>query len=57
MKSGMRIVEITPWWQTALLAAEICVGIITALCVAMTVYSFIAVGRRNKEEKTDEQKN
>ena len=57
MKSGTRIVEITPWWQTALLAAEIVSGIVTGLCIAMAAYSFAVVGRSKKEENVNEQKN
>lgn len=57
MKSGTRIVEITPWWQTALLAAEIVSGIVTGLCIAMAAYSFAVVGRSKKEGNVNEQKN
>lgn len=50
MKSGVIIVEITPWWQTAIKGAQIGVGILTGLCAAMAVASFIVVSRIKKKE-------
>ena len=50
MRSGVKIVEITPWWETALLAMEIVVGIITGACIAMTAASFVIVHKNKKKE-------
>ena len=29
------IVIVTPWWKTAIIAADIVLGILTAICLAM----------------------
>lgn len=50
MKSGVLIIEITPWWQTAIKAAQVGVGAITGACLAMTVLSFIVVYFGKKKE-------
>lgn len=41
MKSGTRIEKITPWWIAAIHTAQLTVGIITGVCVAMTIASFV----------------
>ena len=41
MKSGVRIIELTPWWVTALNQMELIVGGITVICATMMVLSFI----------------
>ena len=50
MSTGTIIVEVTPWWKTAIVAAQISVSIITAACIVMAVLSFIL----NREPKTAE---
>lgn len=54
MKTGIRIVEITPWWETALVTLQITVGIITGVCVAMTIASFVIVFIRKKKGDENE---
>lgn len=41
MKSGTRIEKITPWWISAIHTAQLTVGIITGVCVAMTITAFV----------------
>ena len=50
MKSSTKIIEITPWWQTALKGAQIAVGIITGLCAAMAIASFVVVYTEKRKE-------
>lgn len=54
MKTGIRIVEITPWWETALVTLQITVGIITGVCVAMMIASFVIVFIRKKKGDENE---
>lgn len=49
MKSGVRIVPITPWWQKALKGAQIGVGILTGACLAMAIASFVVVYKNKKK--------
>lgn len=51
MKSGTKIVKVTPWWVAALNTAEIVVSLITALCVGMTVASFVLAHKDKKMRK------
>ena len=39
MAPGDMIVQVTPWWQTALLAINISLGTITAACAVLLVVS------------------
>ena len=39
LSATTRIVQITPWWQTALIAVDAVLGILTAGCVVMLVLS------------------
>lgn len=41
MKSGTRIEKITPWWIAAIHTAQVTVGIITGVCAAMAIASFV----------------
>ena len=41
LKSGIKIVEVTPWWKNVIFGASIGVGVISGLCLAMTIASFI----------------
>ena len=55
MKSGMKVVELTPWWIGVLDQVELIVGVITAGCAVMMVASFIvapiANGKNNKRRR------
>lgn len=50
MSTGTIIINVTPWWKTAIVAAQIGISIITAACVVMAVLSFVL----NREPKTAE---
>ena len=50
MSTGTVIINVTPWWKTAIVAAQIGISIITAACVVMAVLSFVL----NREPKTAE---
>ncbi len=49
MDSSTRMVRITAWWQYALVAVQIVVGVLTAAALAMAVISFIVVAKKNKK--------
>lgn len=51
MKSGVKIVPVTPWWQKAIKGGEIGVGVLTGICAAMAVASFIVVYLNKKKEE------
>jgi len=51
MKSGVRIIELRPWWKDAMLAGQVIVGIIACASAAMTVASFVIVWRYGKKEE------
>lgn len=50
MKSGIKIVEITPWWENLILGLEIGSGILTGCSVALLCVSFIS-SKKKKEIK------
>ncbi len=50
LKSGVKIVEITPWWKKVITGATVATGIITAACLGLTIASFILV---NKKKESD----
>lgn len=50
MKSGVRIVQITPWWKKVIKGAQIGVGIITGITLVMTVLSFVLPFIQKKKE-------
>lgn len=54
LSSSTRVVTITPWWQTALIALDITLGVITVACAAMLVRS-IVIHRGKKEQEVSEQ--
>ena len=54
MKSGIRIVEVTPWWQSALTGAKIGVGILAGVCAAMTIAAFAVFCLGKKREVENE---
>lgn len=45
-----KIVKITPWWQAALTAAIAAAGVVTALCLAMAVLSFVLPAKFGRKE-------
>lgn len=49
MSLNSRIVKVTPWWQTALIALQSSLGVLFAGSVGMLVASFI-IGRKSKDE-------
>ncbi len=56
MKSGMRIVELRPWWKDAILAAQIISGFIACAAALMTVASFVLpkyLRLKNEHEESD----
>ena len=56
MKSGMRIVELRPWWKDALLAAQIISGFIACAAALMTAASFVLpkyLRLKNEHEESD----
>lgn len=55
MKSGIMIVEVTPWWQKAIRGGQIGVGIVTGLCLSMAIASFVVVNLAKKKERNDEE--
>ena len=50
LKSGVKIIEITPWWKKVITGATVATGIITAACLGLTIASFILV---NKKKESD----
>ncbi len=51
MKSGVRIVELRPWWKDLVLGVQIGSGVVTGISVLMAVASFVLpVVLRKKEE-------
>lgn len=48
MDSSTRIDPITVWWQYALMAAQIAVGVLTAISLAMAIISFVLAARKKK---------
>ena len=47
ISSSAKIETITPWWKTALMAADIAVGALTLLCIVMLVRSIMR--KKNKK--------
>lgn len=41
IKSGTKIIEITPWWKNTITGLEIGVGIVTFVCLGMAIASFV----------------
>lgn len=41
MKSGVRIVELRPWWKDLVLGVQIGSGVVTGISVLMAVASFV----------------
>ena len=41
MKSGIRIVEVDPWWKSAIHTLAIVTGVLTGICFVMTIISFL----------------
>ncbi len=56
IKSGTKIIEITPWWKDALHIAQIAVGIITIATLGMAIASFIVVEKSKREISHEESK-
>ncbi len=50
------IVQITPWWQTAILAAQVTAGLAAGICLLMTVAAFILHAREHKKERQKNEK-
>lgn len=53
VKSGTKFIEVTPWWVTAVDVAKIVVGVITGVCAAMAIASFVIVPLNKKKEEKD----
>lgn len=49
--SNTQIITITPAWERAIDYARIGVGVVAALCLGMTVTSFVLHARHNKDKK------
>lgn len=51
LTKGSRTIYHTPWWQTALKAAQISCGVVAGLCLVMAVTSFVlpVVRRKNSD--------
>ena len=46
--------EFVPWWQTAFVAFEVILGILTAACAVMFVLSRFVFGKNKEKEKAQE---
>lgn len=46
-----QLITITPWWESAIDYFVIGVGIVTAICAAMTATSFVLYAKKSKNEK------
>ncbi len=51
MKSGIKIVEITPWWQSTILGLQIGAGVLTGASLILVTLSFLFPVLKRKEEK------
>ena len=51
LKSGVLIVEVTPWWKNLILGLEIGVGIVTFACLGLTITSFILKRKEDVENE------
>lgn len=51
LSSSTRVVAITPWWQTALIALDVTLGVLTAACAAMLVLSIVKNKKTTPEVK------
>ena len=49
MSTGTIIIEVTPWWKTAILIAQIGIGVITAGCFVMLALSFVFAGKEDTD--------
>ena len=49
VSTSTRIVKIMPWWQIALTATDIALGVLTVGCVAMAVLSFVFASEKYKK--------
>jgi len=47
ISSNDQIVSVTPWWQTAILALQVTLGVLTVLCA----WQLVAAIRKNKAAK------